>query len=267
MTIFRFGRSCQKCPPVYFTSGVRKETSAARDSTRGYVLLPMNRILLIIAAVIMLLVAACAPAPVLRDDTLLHDTSLVTGEPCAAPCFHGITPGETSWRDALTILEDDTSFKNVQTQNADDGSSRIQAAWQDGENGAVCCQILTEDGETVSLTFLRTAPVMTLGQVIEAHGEPKYIAGQDFTSDQAIMSLVYPDVPMVVYAFVAGAETGTLSASSEIIGMLYFVQSDMDLLLKTSELYNWKGYQSFKAYTDGEFDITPSVTLTPTPGQ
>ena len=267
MTIFRFGRSCQKRPPVYFTSGARKETSAARDSTRGYVLLPMNRILLIIAAVIMLLVAACAPAPVLRDDTLLHDTSLVTGEPCAAPCFHGITPGETSWRDALTILEDDTSFKNVQTQNADDGSSRIQAAWQDGENGAVCCQILTEDGETVSLTFLRTAPVMTLGQVIEAHGEPKYIAGQDFTSDQAIMSLVYPDVPMVVYAFVAGAETGTLSASSEIIGMLYFVQSDMDLLLKTSELYNWKGYQSFKAYTDGEFDITPSVTLTPTPGQ
>ena len=79
------------------------------------------------------------------------------------------------------------------------------------------------------------------------------------------MSLVYPDVPMVVYAFVEGAEKGELSASSEVIGALYFVQEDMDLLLKTTDLHAWEGYQSYAAYIDGEFEVTPSVTLTPTP--
>jgi hypothetical protein len=219
------------------------------------------------AVLLMGLVAACAPAPVLRDDTLLRDTSLITGQPCEAPCFRGIIPGETSWRDALTIIEDDREFVNVQVQAAEDDSGRIQAAWQQGENGAVCCQILSEDGETVRLTFLRTAPVMTLGQVITAHGDPSYLIGQEFTEDQAIMSLVYPDVPMVVYAFVAGTETGQLTASSEIIGVLYFIPEDMDLLLQTTELHTWQGYQSYKAYMDSDLEVTPSVTLTPAPNE
>lgn len=226
-----------------------------------------TRPLLFLAFLLMALVAACAPAPVLRDDTLLHDTSLVSGEPCTAPCFRGITPGETLWSDALTIIEDDPDFTNVQTQTAEDDSERIQVAWQDGENGAVCCQVLSEDGEVVRLTFLRTAPEMTLGEVIDAHGEPTYLAGQEFTQDQAIMSLVYPDIPMVVYVFVEGPETGALSESSEIIGVLYFVPEDMQLLLDTTELHAWEGYQTFATYVEGDLEVTPSVTLTPTPGE
>jgi hypothetical protein len=227
----------------------------------------MNKPRMLLVILLLLVIAACMPAPVLRDDTLLHDTSLISGEPCAAPCFRGITPGETSWRDAVTIIEDDPDFTNVQTQTADDGSKRVQIAWQEGEGGSVCCQIMSEDGETVRLAFLRTAPDMTLGEVIEAHGEPVYIAGQEFTEDQAIMSLVYPETPMVVYAFVAGPETGELTASSEIIGALYFVPEDMELLLSTTELHSWEGYQSYKAYVESELEVTPSVTLTPTPNQ
>jgi hypothetical protein len=108
---------------------------------------------------------------------------------------------------------------------------------------------------------------MTLGELLEAHGEPTYIAGQEFTPDQAIMSLVYPEIPMVVYAFVEGPETGALTETSELIGMLYFVPEDMELLLQTSELHTWEGYQSFSDYVDGDLEVTPSVTLTPTPNQ
>jgi hypothetical protein len=235
---------------------------------RGSVLLSMKHPrLFLVALPVLLLIAACAPPPALRDDNLLKDRSLVTNQPCAAPCFYGIVPGETSWQDALTIIEDTGNFRNLQTQTDEDGSGRVQAAWQDGENGAVCCQILSEDGQTVRLTFLRTAPLMTLGEVIGAHGEPTYLAGQEFTPDQAIISLVYPELPMVVYAFVAGPETGELSASSEIIGVLYFVQEDMDLLVQTTELHAWEGYQSYIEYVEGELEVTPSITLTPTPDQ
>ena len=214
----------------------------------------------------MFIVTACGPPPELRDDTLLHDTSLVTGNPCAAPCFRGITPGETAWNEAVTILEDDRDFLDVQVQNAEDESQRVQVAWKQGENGNPCCQMMSEDGETVRLTFLRTAPDMTLGEVIEAHGDPVYLAGQEFTPEQAIISLVYPEVPMVVYAYVEGAETGELRATSEIIGVLYFIQEDMDLLLQTTDLHAWEGYQPYAAYMGSEFEVTISVTLTPTPG-
>jgi hypothetical protein len=212
---------------------------------------------------LVLLVAACAPPPNLRDDTLLNDRSLVTSDPCAAPCFRGITPGETSWRDAIVLIEDDPDFTNIQEQTDEESGAR-QASWQQGENRA-CCQMASQDGETVSLLFLQIAPNMTVGEVIETHGEPSYLVGSEYTDDQAIITVVYPDTPMVVYLFVDGAATGELSATSEVIGALYLTDTEMELLLQTTDLHAWEGYQSFVAYNDGPFEVTPSITLTPTP--
>jgi len=222
-----------------------------------------HRLLLPVLFLLVLVVAACAPPPNLLDDTLLQDESLITGEPCAPPCFRGITPGETRWNDALTIIEDDAEFRDVQTQ-ADENSNAVQAAWRQGDN-QVCCQIASQDGEIVTLVLLRTAPTMTLGELLDEHGDPAYLVGSEFTVDQAVISLVYPETPMVVYVYVAGAEEGELSDSSEIIGMLYLTEEEMDLLLETTELHAWEGYQTYQAYQDGEFEITPSITLTPVP--
>jgi hypothetical protein len=210
---------------------------------------------------VVLVAAACAPPPNLRDENLLRDTSLITGQPCEAPCFRGIIPGETRWRDALTIIEDASDFSNVQTQ-ADEESNAVQAAWQQGE-GQLCCQMASQDGQTVCLIFLRTAPNMSIGQLIERYGDPTYIVGSEFTEDQAIMSVVYPDTPMVIYVFVPGAESGALTASSEIIGVLYLTPEEMSLLLQTTELHAWQGYQSYANYVSSPFEVTPSITLTP----
>lgn len=222
-----------------------------------------HRLLLLVLPLLVLIVAACAPPPNLLDDTLLQDESLIDGEPCGPPCFRGITPGETRWNDALTIIEDDSEFRDVQTQT-DESSSAVQAAWRQGDN-QVCCQIASQDGEVVTLVLLRTAPTMSLGELIEAHDDPTYLIGSEFTADQAVISLVYPDTPMVVYVYVDGSETGELTASSEIIGVLYLTPDEMDLLLQTTELHAWEGYQSYQAYQEGEFEVTPSVTLTPLP--
>lgn len=214
--------------------------------------------------VLVVFLAACS-APELRDSNLLQDTSLATGDPCAAPCWRGITPGETSWRDARTILEDDPTIENLQVKT-DENSNAAAAEWQQ-VGGPPCCQAFTEDGQTVSILFLRTAPEVSLGDVIEAHGDPAYAIGSPFSDDQAIVNLIYPAVPMVVYAFVPGI-TGAVTADSEIIGVLYMTQRDMDLLEQTSSLHLWEGYDDYSAYRgdeDAPFDITPSITLTPTP--
>jgi hypothetical protein len=210
-----------------------------------------------------LLFAACAPPPPLRDDTLLQDTSLLsTDSDCSAPCWRGITPGETTWGDALTILEDDTTLENVNVQEDDQSSAKAADFQQKG--GSSCCQIISNDGEVVGVIFLRVAPTTTLGKLIAAQGEPTYLVGSQYTDDQAVMNLIFPEKSLVAYAFVAGT-SGSLSASSEIVGVLYLQPSDMDLLIKTSSLHVWDGYKSYEAYDTSEFDVTPSVTLTPTP--
>ena len=69
------------------------------------------------------------------------------------------------------------------------------------------------------------------------------------------MNLIYPEKSLVVYAFVAGT-TGDLLASSEMVGVLYMTPADMDLLIKTSTLQAWNGYQAYQTYADS----TPEVT-------
>lgn len=227
----------------------------------------MKRFILLpgIVVVLVVLVAACAPPPNLRDDAMLRDDSLITNTPCTAPCWNGITPGETLWSDALTKLEDDPALDDPTTRN-DDQSSAIVAEFQ-RTGGSSCCQMVTLDGEKVNLVFLRFAPNMTVGQVIDAHGEPAYLVGSPFSDDQAIINLIYPDLSTVIYVFVAGATNGVLSADSEVIGALYTTPADMDTLLKTSNLNVWEGYNTYAYYDQGPFEVTPSETLTPTPSQ
>ena len=106
--------------------------------------------------------------------------------------------------------------------------------------------------------------VLAFGGRIIDQGEPKYLVGSPYSDDQAVMNLIYPDKSLVVYAFVAGT-TGSLSESSEIVGVLYMTPPDMDLLIKTSSLHAWAGYKAYQDYDTSTFEVTPSVTLTPTP--
>ncbi|MBI5669349.1 MAG: hypothetical protein HZC41_15200 [Chloroflexi bacterium] len=227
----------------------------------------MNFRLLVPGLILLVLfVAACAPPPVLRNDKLLNDTSLITNEPCEAPCWNGITPGETSWSEALTIVEDDARLSDPQVQNAQEGTA-IGAQWSKTD-GDPCCQMVSEDGQTVSFISLSFAPDMTVEQVLEAHGEPKYALGTTVTDDQAVVYLFYPEQNFIVVSFVAGAQA-ELKPESEVIGALYATAKDMDLTIKTSKLHAWEGYAPFETYRadapEAEFEVTPEVTLTPTP--
>jgi hypothetical protein len=196
---------------------------------------------------------------------LLNDRSLVTGEPCAAPCWRGITPGETSWSDALTLLEDDATLEDPTIQTAED-SAAVAASFKEPGGVDASGQIFSDDGEVVSLIFLRVAPDMTLDEVIDAHGEPVYAIGTPFSDDppQAIVNIVYPDTPMIVYVFVPGAD-GALDGTNEIVGVLYMRSQDMTDLIEASNLHTWQGMDTFAAYgPDAEFEVTPLPTLEPT---
>jgi protein-disulfide isomerase len=190
----------------------------------------------------------------LRNPRLLQDTSLVTGDPCAAPCWRDITPGVTAWADALEMLNADPQFVNLSTRE-DPASSQALISWgqADGDN---CCQMATTDGETVAYLILQTTPDMLLGDVLETYDEPDFLIGEIVDSRQGLMILFFREVPMLVYVFVAG-ELGELSQGSEVIGVAYLTPRLIEDIISQSELFAWQGYQSFIDYVESDLAVTP----------
>jgi hypothetical protein len=221
---------------------------------------------LLVTSVLLVFLAACAPPPNLRDTTMWQDTSLITNEPCAAPCWQGITPGETTWSAARVIVQD-LQGKGEDEEQSQEGQTGI--VWRAAGSEQFCCAVVSNSGEVVDAADVvnyiqvRLAPGITLGELIDVHGEPTYLVnGEAVTEDQAYMVLLYPNISTIVYAFVAGAETGALSASSEIVFVVYLTPEAMqNEVINNSSLQAWEGYQSFSYYAESEanpYEVTPN---------
>ncbi len=213
----------------------------------------MNRLLLLCLLMVALLLSACAGEVNLLDETKLRDTSLLTGEPCEAPCWLDITPGETSYRDAKLIIEGDSRFKIVEEPDPQEGNPARSFTFAEGENPG-CCQLVSRDGETVSSFLLQTAPVMTFGPVFDRYGEPNYAIGEQVNDEQGYVALIYSDRRLVVYAFVEAPTQGSLSVSSKIIGTLYLAEAEQKQLLDCTSLYDWAGFAPFSVYSGEDYD-------------
>jgi len=217
-----------------------------------------SRLLVVVLGLILL--AACSPQPQIRSDKYLPDTSFIDGDPCGPPCWRGITPGETLWNDAVAIIENDATLKDFESREAEDGD-QIGAAWAPVD-GIGCCQMITEDGQVVSFLFIQTTPDAQLEQVIEARGEPTYLIGDTVDSKQGLVSLFYPDIPMLIYVFFEG-DDGSITPASEIVGFGYMTHDLMQFLIDTNDLHAWEGYRTYQYYNESDFEVTPSITLTP----
>lgn len=217
--------------------------------------------LLLPAILLALLIAACAPPPNLRDEKLLQDTSLITDQPCASPCWQGIIPGETTWRDMSILIQDDPKFSNDEETTDDQSEARlVNFATADG---TPCCRIISSaDGRTVDVILTQLAPgQITLSEILEKYGEPQYVIGSEATPEQALVSLIYPDVPVIIYVFAAGIATGELTPESDIIGAVYVTQTVMDDVTTNNNFYAWEGYRQLAGWLDdSEFDFTAQST-------
>ncbi len=198
--------------------------------------------------------AACSSEINLLNDSMLSDTSLLSGEPCAAPCWNDIVPGETRYLDARAHIESDPRYKIGEEPAPEEGSVARLFTFAEGENPS-CCRVLSRDGETVSLLLLQTAPLMTFGPVYDIYGEPDYVLGEQASDEQGYLALIYLDRPLILYVYVANPATGEVSVSSPIIGAMYLDAEEMENSLECVKLYEWRGFTAFTTYMEGEFDF------------
>jgi hypothetical protein len=234
-------------------------------STKVFSLMKLRSVAIALPLILVaILIAGCQPQIELLSEQYLQDTSLVTGNPCSAPCWRNIIPGETGWTDALARLQDDATLAEVQEQTSEE-SSEVAITFQN-RDGIPCCLLYSTDGEVVDQILLQVAPDMTTGQVVDVLGEPTYVAGTDnenaqgLSPEQASLALYYPDVQTVVYAFVEGRENGALSEQSPIFAVLYVRPDDMEEVIAGSSLYLWDGYKPYAEYISGSYDVTPEPT-------
>ena len=196
-----------------------------------------------------LFVTACTPTLDLRNDAFLQDTSLIDGEPCFAPCWRNMTPGETTWdeaEDLISTFEDVSNFER--NRNRETGEELYDFTYGDGPQ---CCRIYTRDGSTLAAIWLMIAPDIIIGDVIAQYGEPQYIQARDETDEQAFVTLVYPDVPMLIYVYGSGITSGEISAESEVIGLAYLADTEMSVVLSEA-LFMWDGYGALRGMLTGE---------------
>lgn len=189
-----------------------------------------------------------APEASLLNQSFLNDDSLLNGEPCAAPCWQGITPGETSLADALEIVQ---QLDGMTVINSSDATFVFASA-----NGAPCCQISSQGSEYVATMLFQHAPNITVGDLIAAHGEPSFVTGQPFSVSESVLMLYYPETPMLLYAMVAGMD-GQLQESSPIVSVVYATADVFAGAFATIPFDYWKGYLTYSEYMDGQFDHMP----------
>jgi len=205
--------------------------------------------------------AACAPAPQLLNEEYLRDDSLITGDPCEAPCWQDLTPGETSWEDARAYVEE-AGFTDVEHSVSEEEGVNSEAVSFGATEGQPCCYIYTQEGETVDRIWLLLAPQILLDDVIDQYGDPEFIQAEDFPGSQALVALLYPDVPIVVYAYSASIAEGELTPASDVIGVLHLSDAEMQTVLEYESRYFWEGYGLLSEVIDGEFDVTGVPTET-----
>jgi hypothetical protein len=234
-------------------------------STKVFSLMKLRSVAIALPVILAaVLIAGCQPQIELLSEQYLQDTSLVTGDPCSAPCWRNITPGETAWTDALARVQDDPTLAEVNEQTSEE-SSEVAITFQN-RDGIPCCLLYSTDGEVVDQILLQVAPDMTTGQVIDVLGEPTYVAGTDsenaqgLSPEQASLALYFPEAQTVVYSFVEGRENGALSEQSPIFAVLYVRADDMEEVIAGSALYLWDGYKPYAEYIDGNYDVTPEPT-------
>ena len=184
-----------------------------------------------------------APERSLLNEEFLQDTSLISGAPCDPPCWRNITPGQTSMAEAEAQV---AAIEGLEITQSGSGAF----AFRHGD-GPLCCQIASQDGETVSSMLLQFAPHMTIGQVTGARGEPTRVFGQPFSEDEAILMLYYPEQNMLLSVIVPGIE-GRLTETSPVVAAVYATREIFAAAFEAAPLQAWGGYLSYREYTESD---------------
>jgi protein-disulfide isomerase len=168
-------------------------------------------------------------------------------ETCPAPCWRGITPGETSWEDAAEIVRASGDLREIQEQSAADDSGAKVMSWQ-SLDGINCCNMLSETGKTVDELLMLTPSTFTIGELVEARGEPTHAITRETGQGGYIVSVFYPEDALIVYVFVEGNSPRDFTEESGVVGASYMSAARSESVFADLLPSTWAGYGALLRY-------------------
>jgi hypothetical protein len=97
----------------------------------------------------------------------------IKGNPCKAPCWEGIYPGQTSFRDALSILRADARFDGTKINISEDDNYDL-IEWEDAKNPFYADWVIYIEKKKQTVAFIKfaTDKHFVLGDVVSGYGNP-----------------------------------------------------------------------------------------------
>jgi len=152
----------------------------------------------------------------------LVDDSLLTDVPCAAPCWQGIVPGETSRSQAMQTLEDSPYILRGSLQEA--GTSEIGGVtWWWSVPGRRLKPGISWQDDVVQEITLGLTYELTVDQVVSKFGPPEALSVSTGGVPEHwywIIDLYYPHIGIQFKAYTP--EFDNLLAPSTEVGVVHF---------------------------------------------
>jgi hypothetical protein len=181
------------------------------------------------------------------DGSALRDPFI--GDPCAAPCWYNIVPGETTKDEALGLLnEQQLPCRYVDINESSQRGIRCNSIWMP-----------FEEANTIKMiVFYSPGDSITIGEVVEHFGEPNFVvfdsAGGTVEQPSVIIDLLYTDKGLSFEVVTEEDSSLMLNEAFQLEAYTYRQPEDILSLVerlksdKNAFIFEWHGFADYQGY-------------------
>jgi hypothetical protein len=102
-------------------------------------------------------------------DPDLYDQSWLTGDPCAAPCWFGLKPNETSRENSMTVV---SKLPFIESSTMQESSTNVYFPFKIRHDNLQSGVVITFEDDILSRIYITPNYPITIDQVVKKLGEP-----------------------------------------------------------------------------------------------
>jgi hypothetical protein len=171
-------------------------------------------------------------------------TNWLRKEPCAAPCWEGITPGITSVSAATNILEKNPLLTNVKLEN-----SRVSWNWKESGKPGGFLDFSPKGILKITPVYWHT---FGFGSLIDAFSEPTQVIASMANTGYVSYGISVIYRPQGLLLHYVGTIKPTLNRDLRFTAVIFFDPSPAGfseaINHNETALTDWQGYKNFEFY-------------------
>ena len=171
------------------------------------------------------------PAPLLR----VLDNSLLTGQPCAPPCWQGLEAGVTSGGEVALLLDNSPLVGSWEVERLPDGDE-VYRWWWARPTVTVDANTFRVSGDVLRTMTLYPETPVTLGEVMAVYGAPAWVDVDGASPGPAgwTVDIYYPERGLVLVLHIGSGPEEIeicLEATTPVAAAIYLAAGTAESLL------------------------------------